>query len=150
MAKQVLSQSILKRSKTSQREVDLYADMMRDGRWEPMKQDLPVTIQNTGQLADGYHRMNAVVQVGRPVEIVVKDTRPKADRWPGVTVEPHEFYRPGKALIPSAKSKDRGGAGVAGRETAIPACPICWWTGGDVPTHIRRVHKEAETLGAVT
>jgi hypothetical protein len=145
MAKDVLSRSIPKRWKTDPREVELYAGLMRAGLWEPLKQDLPVSIGNTGQLADGYHRLNAVIAFGEPVEIIVNDTRPKHLRWPGETVERHEFYRPGKPLIPSAKPPERGGAGEAGREHQVPTCPVCWWPGGSeeaVEAHVSHVHKE--------
>jgi len=46
-------------------------DALRNGEWRPGEERGPINIRE-GAVRNGYHRVDAIIRLGRPVEMLVK------------------------------------------------------------------------------
>jgi hypothetical protein len=101
-----------------------YADAMEAGEWDVDRPVEPIAIwTNHGCILGGHHRLTAVTMTGKTQRLRIR------------------FYT--KPSGYDLEYRQRMQAEELARFNAVPRCPVCSWTGGDIEAHVRSAHKVA-------
>lgn len=70
IAQELLNHNIINR-KLNQRRVALYAKDMKEAKWENIADGISISVDETGKLLNGQHRLNAIIKANVSIEMFV-------------------------------------------------------------------------------